>query len=101
MKPIPAPPLILIPAQLRFHFLMILLHPVTTLGILDQHGQGGVRREVTPEIFPLSVLAPSGALPEQPADVPSAIAIHPPATQRETLGPSPAFGPCAPRPGLP
>src|SRR4029453_15821262 len=78
MKAIPAPPLILIPAQLRFRFLMILLHPVTTMGILDQHDQGGVRREVTPEIFPISVLAPSGALPEHPADVAGGGALHPP-----------------------
>src|SRR5215470_11323875 len=35
MKAIPAPPLILIPAQLGFGFLMILLHPVATVGILD------------------------------------------------------------------
>src|ERR1700739_1680365 len=34
MKAIPAPSLILIPAQLGFGFLMILLHPVATVGIL-------------------------------------------------------------------
>src|SRR5262244_4196049 len=101
MKPIPAPPLILIPAQFRFRFLMILLHPVAPMGILDQHGQRGVRREVTPEIFPISVLAPSGALPHQPADVAGALAIHSPAAQREKLCPPPAFGPCAPRDRLP
>jgi len=101
MKPIPAPPLILIPAQLRFRFLMILLHPVATMGILDQHGQRGVRREVTPEILPVPVLAAPGALPNQPADVPSALAIHSPAAQGEKFGPPPAFGAFAPRDRLP
>jgi hypothetical protein len=37
MKSVPPPPLILIPPQLRFRFLMILLHPVAAMGILDQH----------------------------------------------------------------
>src|SRR5206468_1349149 len=37
MKAIPAPPLILIPAQFRFRFFMILLHPVSTMRILDHH----------------------------------------------------------------
>jgi hypothetical protein len=79
MKPLPAPPLILIPAQLRFRFLMILLHPVTAMGILDHHRQRRVGWEITPEILPVPVLAAPGALPEQPAAVPSAIPIHSPA----------------------
>src|SRR2546421_2121322 len=69
MKAIPAPPLILIPAQFRFRFLMILLHPVTPMGILNQHGQGGVRWKITPEILPVPILAPAGALPNQPAHI--------------------------------
>src|SRR4029453_18694784 len=85
-KPLPAPPLILIPAQLRFRFLMILLHPVAARGILDQHGQRRVCREATPEILPVPLLPPSGTLPEQPADVAGAIPIHPPAAQGEKLG---------------
>jgi hypothetical protein len=48
MKAIPAPPLILIPAQFRFGFLMILLDPVATVRILDHHGQRRRGREVTP-----------------------------------------------------
>ena len=67
MKTIPAPALILIPAQLGFGFLMILLDPVTAMGILDHPGQRRGGREVTPEIFPVPVLAASGALPKQPA----------------------------------
>src|ERR1700758_2915767 len=39
MKAIPTPPLILIPAQLGFGFLMILLDPVAAGGILDRPGQ--------------------------------------------------------------
>src|SRR5712692_11100622 len=53
MKPIPAPPLILIPPQLRFRFFMILLHPVATVRILDHHGQRRRGREVTPAILPV------------------------------------------------
>src|SRR2546422_5419838 len=101
MKPIPAPPLILIPAQFRFPFLMILLHPVATRGILDQHGQRGVRGEVTPEILPLSVLAPSRALPNQPADVAGALAPPPPPTHRPHLPPPPPPRTLAPLHPLP
>src|SRR5215470_1870307 len=97
MKAIPAPPLILIPAQLGFGFLMILLNPVATMGILDHRGQRRGGREVTPEIFPVPLLVPSGALPNQPAVMAGAIAIHPPAAQRHKLGAPPALGPCAPR----
>src|SRR5215469_4101032 len=93
MKAIPAPPLILIPAQLGFGFLMILLHPVATVGILDHRGQWCGGREVTPEILPVSMLAATGALPKQPAHMAAAIAIHPPAAQRAKLGPPPACGP--------
>src|SRR5229473_3154446 len=75
MKPVPAPPLILIPAQLRFGFLMILLHPVAAMRILDQHGQRGVGGEITPEIFPIPSLASAGPLPEHPANVAGAIPI--------------------------
>src|SRR3989442_4632825 len=38
MKAIPTPPLILIPPQLRLSFFMTLLNPLTTLCILDHHG---------------------------------------------------------------
>src|SRR5215470_8161212 len=101
MKAIPAPSLILIPAQLGFGFLMILLHPVAAVGILDHRGQRHGGREVTPEILPLPVLAPAGALPNQPAHMAAAIAFHPPAAQRAKLRPPPAFGPPAPGNGLP
>src|SRR5215472_16881952 len=67
MKTIPAPSLILIPAQLGFSFLMILLDPVAAVGILDHPGQRRGGREVTPEILPVPVLAAAGALPKQPA----------------------------------
>src|SRR5713101_620610 len=103
MKAIPPPSLVLIPAQFCFRFFMILLHPVATVRILDQHGQGRVGREVTPEIFPVPALAASGALPNQPTDMAGAIPIHPPATQREKLGPQPpfrSFAPCDRLPGL-
>src|SRR6266849_2023249 len=94
MKAIPPPSLVLIPAQFCFRFFMILLHPVATVRILDQHGQGRVGREVTPEIFPVPALAASGALPKQPADVAGAIPIlRPPLRQIQPRGHQP--GPCA------
>src|SRR5919204_1938156 len=101
MKAIPTSSLILIPAQLRFRFFMILLHPVTTMGILDQHRQGGMRGEITPVVFPVPVLAPSGALPHQPAHMAGAIAIDAPAAQCHKLGAPPPFCPLPPRDGLP
>src|SRR5215470_4958101 len=101
MKAIPAPPLILIPAQLGFGFLMILLDPVAAVGILDHQGQRRGGREITPEILPVAVLAAAGALAEQPAEMAGAIAVHPPAAQRDKLRPPPAFGSFAPGNGLP
>jgi hypothetical protein len=93
MKAIPAPSLVLIPAQLGFGFLMILLDPVATVRIFDHPGQRRGGREVTPEVFPVPVLAAARALPNQPAHMAGAIAIHPPAAQCEKLRPPPAFGP--------
>src|SRR6516164_1333284 len=101
MKAIPAPPLILIPAQLGFGFLMILLHPVAPVRILDHGGQRRRGRAVTPEILPVPVLAAAGALPQQPAAMAAASTIHPPAAQRAKLRPPPALGPLAPGNGLP
>src|SRR5215468_7398448 len=93
MKTIPAPSLILIPALLGFGFLMILLDPVAAVRILDHRGPRHRGREVTPEILPVPVLAAAGALAEQPSEMAGAIAIHPPAAQRQKLRPPPAFGP--------
>src|SRR5215471_2197892 len=101
MKAIPAPSLILIPAQLRFGLLMILLDPVAAVSILDHPGPRRGGREITPEILPVPVLAAAGALPEQPAHMAAAIAIHPPAAQYHKLGAPPLFSPYAPRNGLP
>src|SRR5215469_3463449 len=101
MKAIPASSLILIPAQLGFGFLMILLDPVAAVGILDHHGQRRGGREITPEVLPVPMLAPSGALPNQPAHMAAAVTIDPPTAQRHKLGTPPAFGSCAPGDGLP
>src|SRR5215469_16311905 len=87
MNTITAPALILIPAQLGFGFLMILLHPVAAVRILDHRGQWCGGREVTPEILPVPLLAAAGALSEQPAHMAAAIAIDPPAAQRAKLRP--------------
>src|SRR5229473_2400830 len=97
LKALPAAPLILIPAQLRFRFFMLRLHPVAALRILHHHGQRHRGREITPEIFPVPALAPPGALPEQPATVGGALAIHPPAAPGEKLGAPPPLGTFAPR----
>ncbi len=101
MKTIPAPSLILIPAQLGFGFLMILLDPVAAMGILDHPGQRRGGRAITPEILPVPMLAPSGALPNQPAQMAAASAIHLPTAQRHKLRPPSPFGLCAPRDCLP
>src|SRR6516165_2815446 len=101
MKAIPASSLILIPAQLGFGFFMILFDPVAAVGIFDHPGQRRRGREITPEILPVPMLAAAGALPNQPAYMAAALAIHSPAAQRHKLGPPPAFGSCAPGHGLP
>jgi hypothetical protein len=95
MKAIPAPSLILIPAQLGFGFFMILLDPMAAMGILDHPGQRRGRRKITPAILPVPMLAPSGTLSNQPAHMAAAITIHPPAAQCHKLGPPPALGPPA------
>src|SRR5581483_11538128 len=102
MKAIPAPSLILIPAQFGFGFFMILLlDPVAAVGILDHPGPRRGSWEITPEILPVPLLAASGALSKQPAHMAAAITIHPPAAQCHKLGPPPALGPFAPCNGLP
>src|SRR5262249_1121535 len=78
MKSIPAPSLILIPAQFGFGFLMILLDPVATVGILDHPGRWRGGREITPEILPVPMLTPSRALSEQPTHMTAALTIYPP-----------------------
>jgi hypothetical protein len=78
MKAIPAPSLILLPAQLGCGCRMILFDPVAAVGILDHPGPRHGGREITPEILPVPVLAAAGALPEQPPEMAGASAIHPP-----------------------
>src|ERR1700739_3094356 len=92
MKAIPAPSLVLIPAQLGFGFLMILLHPVAAVGILDHPGRRRHSREITPEILPVPLLAATGALLNQPPEMAAAIAIDAPAAQCAKLRPPPACG---------
>src|SRR5215471_15694660 len=87
MKTIPAPSLILIPAQFGFSFLMILLDPVAAVGILNHRGPRCRGREVTPEILPVPMLAATGALAEQPAHLAAAVTIDPPAAQCHKFGP--------------
>jgi hypothetical protein len=93
LQPLPPAPLILIPPQLGFCFLLRLLPPVAAVRRLDPHGQRGVRREVTPALLSVSVLPPSGAVPAQPASLPRALALAPPAAPGPTRRPPP---PCAP-----
>src|SRR6516165_3516224 len=88
MKAIPASSLILIPAQLGFSFLMILLNPVAAVGILDHPGQRRGGREITPEILPVPVLAAAGALPQQPAYMAAAIAIPPASSAARQTSPA-------------
>jgi len=101
MKPVPAAPLVLIPAQLRFCLLLLLLHPVAAMGILAQHPQGRRGREVTPEILPIPLLPPARPVPDQLPPVARALPIHPPAAQGQNLSPPPPFGPFTPRAAVP
>src|SRR5215469_16322144 len=73
MKAMPAPSLILIPAQFGFGFLMILLDPVAAMGILDHPGRWRGGWKITPEILPVPMLTAAGALPEQPTHMAAAI----------------------------
>src|SRR4051794_14297392 len=75
MEARPQPPLVLIPAEQPLGLLMILLHPVSAVGILHHLRQRRARAEVAPEVAPL----PIGAiLPDQPADPAPAVRPHPP-----------------------
>ena len=64
MKTRPQPPLILIPTQEPLGLLMILLHPMPSVGILHQTIHGHLRPEVTPVVSPLAI---GGILANQPA----------------------------------
>ncbi len=97
VKALPAPPRILLPAQLRFRFFLILPHPVATMGILDPYGPRRRDRAVTPAIFPVPVLTAPGAVPDQPAAVAGALPLHPPAAPRAKLRSPPSFHPFAAR----
>ena len=66
------------------------------MGVLNQHGQGSRGGKVTPEVFPVATLASGRALPNQPAHMPRALAIDPPAAQGQKLGALPALRPLAP-----
>ena len=90
METIPAPPLMLIPAQLPLAFFMILFHPEAPMRILHHHRHRGLWGKVTPEIFPLPALSPPRPLADEPAHVPCAIAINPPAAHSHKLGPQAA-----------
>jgi hypothetical protein len=85
VKAFPQPSLILVPAQQPFGFFMILLHPTAAVGIFDHDGQGRMRREVAPVVFALTPLTPARPLPDQPADVARAIAVHSPTSQCHKL----------------
>src|SRR5262249_16149482 len=87
MKPFPEPALVLIPAQQLFSFFMILLHPGTTMDILDHDREGSMSREVTPIVFAVTRLAAPGPLADQPAEVGCPIPIHAPAAQGDKLAP--------------
>src|SRR5437868_3179503 len=101
MKAIPATALILIPAQLRFRFFMILLHPVAAMRILHDDREWGLGWEVAPEVFPVSARAASGTLTNQPAAVSLTITIDAPTAQSKKLGPPPSLTSLAPGDGLP
>ena len=93
MKGIIAPALELLPPKFAFRLFVVLLDPVASVRILEERlerrGHGGV----APEVLVLPHLPASGPLPDQPADVAGAVAIHPPRAQRAHLGPLPSATP--------
>jgi hypothetical protein len=74
MEPGPQPPLVLIPAQFAFGLFMELLHRMAPMSIASQLVHRGRGRQITPVVLPLLGLAPRGALAQQPADLPLALA---------------------------
>src|SRR5215472_7030248 len=58
----PQPALVLVPAQQPLGFLMVLLHPVPTMGVFHQALEGHIRPEVAPVIPPLAI---GGVLADQ------------------------------------
>src|SRR5207302_6518441 len=75
----PVPALVLVPPEQFLGFLMKLLHPVPSVGILDQVFQERLGSEVAPVVPPLAV---GGVLADQPARPTTARRGHPPAPQR-------------------
>jgi hypothetical protein len=100
-KSVPAPPLIVIPAQCRFCFLLLLLPPVAAGGVLAQALHRGAGGEIPPEILPVPVLPSARALPKQPPARAGALALHPPTPQGEKLRAPPAWGALPPRAAVP
>ena len=100
MKTMPQATLIMIPAEFAFGFFMKLLDPIATMGVLNHERQIRCGGKVAPEILPVAIAA-CGALPNQPADMVRAIAIHAPAAYCDKLGSQPtltAFPPGQSRP---
>ncbi len=99
----PQAPLVLVPPQLPLGLFMELLHRLPPMGIAGQLLQGGRRRQITPEVLALLGRPPRGALTQQPAHVPLAVAGHPPTPDDHPLLAPPACGalPPANRPPRP
>src|SRR5512143_1006598 len=74
MEAMPQATLVLIPAQQALGFFMKLFDPVATVRVFHHDPQGGVQWKVAPEVLPLAV-ATCWPLADQPADMPSAVAI--------------------------
>ena len=94
MKTQPQPPLILIPTQEPLGLLMILLHPMPSVGILHQAIQGDPRPEVAPVILELTI---SRLLPDQPACFAATRGGHAPGSQRREPAAEPALASFSPR----
>jgi hypothetical protein len=103
VQPRPQPPLVRIPAQLPLGLCMQRLHRVAPMGIAGQRCPRGCRGQIAPGVLPLLGLPLRGTLPDQPAQVPLAMAGYPPRPPRHTLLAQPPLSPPPPahRPPLP
>jgi hypothetical protein len=92
----PQAPLVLIPPPLPCGLLVNLLDGKPAMGIAGHLFQGGGSRQMAPVVLPLLGLAPGGALPEQPPDMPPPVGRDAPAASGDKLLAPPPFGAVSP-----
>src|SRR5512135_3842592 len=89
VEPRPQPTLVLIPAQLPLGLFVVLLHPVSPVGVLHHRGQRHRRPEVAPVVLAAGLLTRHLPLADQPTEVTPAVRGNPPASLRHESAPQP------------